>query len=139
MEAIIQKSEQIVGRTADGVRKGVVPQQVVPLSELRLIDAALVDAKIEVFEPGVRKNLADLVALREEEELVQARLLHAAQAASSEELRRPERSLAEARPVWQLGADVAWQCALHFPFQRFFQSHCSQQRGRPAPTESPRA
>ena len=64
--------------------------------DLRNAQAALAEAKIELMQTGIRKQLAELVAIREQEARA-VKALFDAKTASVEELHKAERALAEAK------------------------------------------
>jgi hypothetical protein len=73
-----------------------VEQRVGSRAELRTIEVALAEAKVEALQAGVRRQLAEIVRLREQE-LTEAKLLFESKAISSEELRKAAAALTAAR------------------------------------------
>jgi len=65
-------------------------------SDLRTAEVALAEAKVESLRTAVRKQLADIVAAREQE-LREANTLFDAKAISAEELRKAEQALSQAK------------------------------------------
>jgi hypothetical protein len=95
----VAAEELEIQRTAT---KELVNRKIVPRSELRLLDAAVAEAKIEVLQVGIRRHLADIVAVREQE-LKEAKILFGSKVISAEELRKFERALEEARARLSVG------------------------------------
>jgi RNA polymerase sigma factor (sigma-70 family) len=80
---------------ATAVRE-LVERKVASQSALPAIGVALAEARVEALRAGVRRQLAEIVAVREAE-VKKTRVLHEAKAISAEELRQAERALAEAK------------------------------------------
>jgi RNA polymerase sigma factor (sigma-70 family) len=74
----------------------LVEEKAAPRAELRRIEVALAEARIEAFKTGVRQQLASIVAAREEE-LREVRALQESKSISVEEVRRAEQAVANAR------------------------------------------
>jgi RNA polymerase sigma factor (sigma-70 family) len=76
--------------------KALVDRRVASQSELRLVDVGLAEAKIQALEAGIRKHLADVVAVREHE-LQEAKVLFDSKSISVEVLQKFERALEQAK------------------------------------------
>jgi hypothetical protein len=85
---------EIEDRAAD-VRAGV-ERQTNPRSELRMVEVGLAEARVEALRAHVRRQLAEIVTVREAE-LKELRALADAKAISAEELRQAERAVADAK------------------------------------------
>jgi hypothetical protein len=67
-----------------------------PRAELRTVELALAEAKVEALKAGVRRQLADIVRLRQQE-LADAKTLFDAKAIPAEEVRKAEQAFTEAK------------------------------------------
>jgi len=85
---------EIEAHTAD-VRAGV-EKRTSPRSELRMVEVGLAEARVEALRAHVRRQLAEIVAVREAE-LKEVRALADAKSISVEELRQAERAHADAK------------------------------------------
>jgi multidrug resistance efflux pump len=109
LEEIIRKAEEIVAKTADGVKKGIVPQQELLNVQMKVLDYKLRLAELEDRpaaaprseppqadlgrRPGDAESRAALIALKETE-LSEAERLLKLNAISQEEVRRLKIDLA---------------------------------------------
>jgi multidrug resistance efflux pump len=76
--------------------QALVERKAASRGELRAAEVALAEARVEALKAGVRQQLASIVTSREEE-LREVRALHELKAVSSEEVRRAELAVTEAR------------------------------------------
>jgi RNA polymerase sigma factor (sigma-70 family) len=90
-EGVVAESEAQTSET-----KRLAERNVVSNAELRAAELALAEAKVEALAAGIRRQLAAVVELRDQE-VRDARKLFEAKAITSEELRRAEQALAEAK------------------------------------------
>jgi RNA polymerase sigma factor (sigma-70 family) len=90
-EAVLAEFRQILDETRKLVERKAVSQ-----GELREVEIAFGEATIERLRTDIRKQLADIVAIREQE-LKEAKTLFDLKAISAEELRRAERAVSEAK------------------------------------------
>ncbi|HKB06414.1 MAG TPA: sigma-70 family RNA polymerase sigma factor [Gemmataceae bacterium] len=90
-EGIVAEWETTVAGTKRHADRGTVAQ-----SELRLAEVALAEAKVDALKAGVRRQLAEIVRIREKE-LTEAKILFDAKSIASEDVRRVERALREAK------------------------------------------
>jgi len=96
MEAIVQKMEQIVEKTGEGVRKGIVPHQELLNAEQRVLEykfklAALTNASNAEQKKDATATLVDRLKSEidlKDKELARAEALFKQQAIAQEELRR---------------------------------------------------
>jgi len=90
-EGVVAESEAATTET-----KRLAERSVVSIAELRAAEVALAEAKVEALAAGIRRQLAAVVELRDQE-VRDARKLVDAKVISAEELRRAEQALAEAK------------------------------------------
>jgi RNA polymerase sigma factor (sigma-70 family) len=90
-EAVLVEFRQIVDET-----RKLADRKVTSPGELREVEIAFGEATIERLRTEIRKQLADILTIRERE-LKEAKSLFDSKAISTEELRRAERALSEAK------------------------------------------
>jgi hypothetical protein len=73
-----------------------VERKTAPKSELRAIEVALAEARVDALKVGVRRQLAEIVRAREQE-LAEAKSLFEAKAVAAEDVRKAEQALQQAR------------------------------------------
>jgi RNA polymerase sigma factor (sigma-70 family) len=96
--AALKHREAVVGgwenEAADA--KKLYERNSISRAEVRAIEVSLAEAKVEVHRTAVRKHLAEIVSVREQE-LKDARTLFDIRAISTEELRKAEQALSQAK------------------------------------------
>jgi multidrug resistance efflux pump len=90
-DAVVKELEDVLRDT-----KSLFERKVASAESVRKAEAALAEAKIAAMQGGIRKQLADLVNIREQD-LKSAKAMFDAKVASVEELRKAEQALAEAK------------------------------------------
>jgi multidrug resistance efflux pump len=90
-EGVVSEWEATVGGTKRLADRGTVGQ-----SELRVAEVALAEARVDALKAGVRRQLAEIVRIREKE-LAEAKILFDAKAIPAEEVRNAEQALNAAR------------------------------------------
>lgn len=94
----VQHREAVVSETETFLKEvqSLFAKKVASSEDVRKARVAVADAKIELMRAGVRKQLADLVLIREEE-LEATKAMYNAKTGSVEELHKAEKALAEAK------------------------------------------
>ncbi|MBO0698674.1 MAG: sigma-70 family RNA polymerase sigma factor, partial [Zavarzinella sp.] len=90
-EAVVLELEGIAALTRTRVDRKTAPK-----SELRAVELAVAEAKAEALKAGVRRQLAEIVRIREEE-LTEAKRLFEAKTITTEEVRKVEQALNQAK------------------------------------------
>jgi hypothetical protein len=90
-ERVVAEWEATVAESKRLADRGTVAR-----SELRLAEVALAEAKVDGLKAGVRRQLAEIVRIREKE-LAEAKILFDAKAIAAEDVRKAEHVLREAK------------------------------------------
>jgi len=85
---------QLEAEAADA--KKLFERKLISRGEVRAVEVSLAEAKVEVHRTAVRRHLAEIVAVREQE-LKEAKTLFDTRAISAEELRQAEWALSQAK------------------------------------------